>query len=285
MTLQDLFNLDLRIDRDVRYRPGTDPRHVLDIYAPIGATGAPVVLFMYGGGWRSGDKRLFEHLGRAFVARGIVAVTVNYRLTPAVRSPEHARDCAAALRWVRDNIERYGGDPGDLFLSGHSAGGHLAALVATDERYLTEVGLTRADVNGVVLISGATDLRIHTETTVFTRREHIEEAFGSTDEELSASSPMHYVTPGVPPFLVIVAEADPPGLREQARRFSERLREAGGDVLFMSVKGRDHFSIVRRFGPSDDATCSAMVDFIRHYAADGAAPATDEHHPSTDPST
>ncbi len=264
MTFHDLFNLDVRIERDIRYRVGDDPRHMLDVYAPPGASGAPVVLYFYGGGWRSGDKRLFEHLGRAFVARGIIAVTVNYRLTPAVRSPEHARDCAAALRWVYDNIASHGGAPGSIVLSGHSAGGHLASLITVDQRYLAEFGLADSVIAGTVPISAATDLRLHTETTVFTRREHIEDAFGDTEEELRAGSPIAYVRGGLPPFLVIVAEGDPPGLRLQGKRFADALREAGGQVHFMSVKGRDHFSIVRRFGPSDDATCTAMVDFIRH---------------------
>src|SRR2546430_745079 len=91
MTFLELFKTDVRIERDIRYRQGDDPRHVLDVYAPHDARALPVALFFYGGGWRSGDKRLFEHLGRAFAVRGIVAVTVNYRLTPAVRAPANAR--------------------------------------------------------------------------------------------------------------------------------------------------------------------------------------------------
>ncbi|MBS1914357.1 MAG: alpha/beta hydrolase [Bacteroidetes bacterium] len=266
MTFHDLFKLDIAIERDIRYLPGENARHLLDVYAPRNAAGLPVVLFFYGGGWRSGDKRLFEHLGRAFAARGIIAVTVNYRLTPAVRSPAHTQDCAAALQWAYSSIAGYGGNPEAIFLSGHSAGGHLGALVTMDERYLAEVGLAPGVVRGCVIISGATDLRLHSETTVYTAKEYIEQAFGSTQEELAAASPIAYVRSGLPPFLVIVAELDPPGLREQGRRFADSLRDAGNDVRFMSVKGRDHFSIVRRFGPSDDATCGAMVDFIKHYA-------------------
>jgi acetyl esterase/lipase len=198
-------------------------------------------------------------------ARGIIAVPVNYRLTPSVKSPEHARDCAAALRWVRDNIGRHGGDPRNIFLTGHSAGAHLAALIATDPRYLSDVGLDASDVRGVAMISGVADLRVHAETTVHTRREYIEEAFGDSSGALADASPIVHVHAGLPPFLVIVAENDPPGLRDQGRTFAEALREAGGDAVYISVKGRDHFSIVRRFGPSDDPTVGAIVEFIRHF--------------------
>src|SRR5688572_10938822 len=98
----ELFSADVRIERDVDYLPGSgSERHRLDVYAPPDARTLPVVVFFYGGGWRSGDKRLFEHLGRAFATRGIVAAVVNYRLTPVVRSPAHAEDCAAATAWVR----------------------------------------------------------------------------------------------------------------------------------------------------------------------------------------
>jgi acetyl esterase/lipase len=265
LTFPDLFKLDIRIERDIPYLEDSEPRHALDIYAPPDAAGAPVALYFYGGGWRSGDKRLFEHLGRAFAARGIVAVPVNYRLTPAVKAPAHARDCVAALRWVHENIESHGGDRDKIFLTGHSAGAHLAALITVDERYLSEAGLDRSVIRGVAMISGVSDLRAHAETTVHTPRHYIEEAFGRTREELGEASPIVYVKEGLPPFLVIVAENDPPGLREQGKRFAEALREAGGDALYISVKGRDHFSIVRRFGPSDDPTVGAIVDFIKHY--------------------
>jgi acetyl esterase/lipase len=269
MTFLDLFRADVSIERDICYLPENgEDRHRLDLYAPPGAEQLPVAIFFYGGGWRSGDKRLFEHLGRAFALRGIVAVAVNYRLTPQVRSPLHAEDCVAAVAWVYQNIARYGGDPERLVLTGHSAGGHLAALITVDGHFLANVGVPPDVIRGTVIISGATDLRIHSQTTVFTKREHIEEAFGSTEEELAAASPIIYIRPGLPPFLVIVAEDDPPGLREQGKSFADALRDAGNDAMYVSIKGRDHFSIVRRFGPSDDTTANAIAEFIRHVAGE-----------------
>jgi len=266
MTFPELFRSDVRIERDRAYLDGGHERHRLDIYAPPDARGLPVLLFFHGGGWYSGDKRLFEHLGRAFAVRGCVAVVVNYRLTPEVKGPEHARDAAAALQWVHGNIEQYGGSADRLVVSGHSAGGHLAALITLDPRYRAEFPISEGALRGVAMISAATDLRIHAETTTFTPRERIEEAFGSSRGELGAASPIEYVHAGAPPFLILVAEDDPPGLREQGRRLADALREAGTILHYASIKGRDHFSIVRRFGPSDDPTVGAVVDFINHYA-------------------
>ena len=264
MTFIDLFNADVTIQRDIPYGRADEPRHMLDIYAPPGAGGLPVVIFFYGGGWRSGDKRLFEHLGRAFAIRGIVAVTVNYRLTPAVRSPAHAEDCAEAVAWVHREIAAYGGDPERLVLMGHSAGAHLAALLTLDERLLAAHEVPHAAISGLVFISGVVDLNEHVGSTVFTSREFIEEAFGSAPDELAAASPISYVRGDLPPVLVVIAENDPPGLRDQGKRFADALREHGNDPVLISVRGRDHFSIVRRFGPDDDTTAMAIVEFVKH---------------------
>lgn len=266
MTLLELFQQDVTIHRNIPYLNDGDERHLLDVYAPPHADGLPVALWFYGGGWRSGDKRLFEHLGRALALRGIVTVAVNYRLTPAVKHPAHIEDCAAAVAWTYKHIAEYGGDPRKLFLTGHSAGAHLASLLTLDRQYLDRVGVPAEVIPGVIPVSGASDLARHLGSTVFTTREQIEEAFGETEEELSAASPYYYVNGNAPPFLVIVAEDDPPGLQEQGKRLADALRDAGATARFIVVKGRDHFSIVRRFGPDDDATADAFGEFINHIA-------------------
>jgi acetyl esterase/lipase len=266
VTFIELFSADVRIHRDIPYGSVGDPRQLLDLYAPPDAQGLPVVVFFYGGGWRSGDKRLFEHLGRAFAVRGIVAVTVNYRLTPAVRSPVHAEDCAEAVAWVHREIAAYGGDPGRIVLMGHSAGAHLAALLTLDQHYLSAHTVPPESIRGLVFVSGVVDLNEHVGSTMFTSREFIEEAFGSTPEELAAASPISYIRAGLPPVLVVIAEKDPPGLREQGKRFADVLREYDNDPFIISVRGRDHFSIVRRFGPDDDTTAMAIVEFVKKIA-------------------
>lgn len=265
MTFHQLFEAQVTITRDIPYTDnGESERHRLDVYAPPDAVAAPVVVFFHGGGWRSGDKRLFEHLGRAFAVRGIVAVNVNYRLTPEVRSPLHAEDCAAACGWVVRSIESFGGDARRIVLAGHSAGAHLAALLAVDARYLDAVGFDRAALCGVVAISGVYDLAAHVDSTAITSAGHVREAFGNHDAALREASPMHHVARGLPPFLIVVAEDDPAVLREQAREFADALRDVEVNAMFVSIKGRDHLSIVRRFGPSSDTTATAIAEFVHH---------------------
>lgn len=266
MTLLELFQQDVTIHRDVQYMQGGQERHRLDIYAPPNAKELPVALWFYGGGWRSGDKRLFEHLGRALAIRGIITVAVNYRLTPAVQHPTHAEDCAAAVAWTYNNIASYGGNRECLFLTGHSAGAQIASLLALDTYYLQSAGVPVDVIRGVVPISGASDLAAHIGSTEITSREHIEEAFGTSQEQLRAASPLHHVKADAPPFLVVVAENDPQGLQDQGRSLADALRNVGVRARFISVKGRDHFSIVRRFGPGDDTTADAVGEFINYVA-------------------
>ena len=122
----------ITVSRDVRYAPGAGRRHLLDVYHPTEpVTGAPVLLQIHGGAWIIGNKRqqalpLMHHLA----ARDWVCVAPNYRLSPRTTFPDHLVDVKLALRWMREHIARYGGDPGFVAITGGSAGGHLAALAA-----------------------------------------------------------------------------------------------------------------------------------------------------------
>jgi len=120
---------------------GGGPRRTLDVYAPRDARSAPVVVFFYGGGWETGSKAMYRFVGAALAARDVVVVIPDYRLHPEVRFPAFMDDAAAAVAWTRANAADFGGDPRRLFLMGHSAGGHIAALLALDPEYLQSVGM------------------------------------------------------------------------------------------------------------------------------------------------
>src|SRR5437868_14287147 len=155
----------VEIQRDVSYYDGADRnpvRHKLDLYLPKGVAKFPTVVFVHGGSWSMGSKDGFLFLpghnatdhGRFFAERGIAAVFINYRLSPQVKHPEHVIDVARAFAWTRRNIVNYGGDADQLFLMGHSAGGHLVSLLASDPKYLMAEGLTPSNIRGVIPISG-----------------------------------------------------------------------------------------------------------------------------------
>ncbi|MDB5272044.1 MAG: alpha/beta hydrolase [Chitinophagaceae bacterium] len=126
-------------------------RHKLDVYAPKEKynTGK-VFVFIHGGSWDTGRKELYKFVGRAFAANGIVTVVINYRLSPVAKYDGMAYDCARAVAWVKENIATYGGNPKEIFVGGHSAGGQLAALIVTDPTYFDKVGISNP-VKGCIL--------------------------------------------------------------------------------------------------------------------------------------
>src|SRR5262245_21259620 len=115
------------------------------------------MMFVHGGAWRSGQKEMYAALGETFAKQGVGTAVINYRLSSSggtVKHPDHVKDVARAFAWVKENAARYGGDPEKLYISGHSAGGHLVALLATDEQYLKAEKCSAKDVRGVMALSG-----------------------------------------------------------------------------------------------------------------------------------
>ena len=138
---------------------GTDPRQELDVYVPAAPAAAtrPVVVFFYGGSWQNGDRANYLFVAQALTSRGYVAVLPDYRTYPETAFPGFVDDAAAAVRWTRDHAHEFGGDPARLFVMGHSAGAHLAALIATDPRYLAAQAMSKADLRGMIGLAGPYD--------------------------------------------------------------------------------------------------------------------------------
>ncbi len=237
---------------------GADPRrNALDLYRLRGAEAAPVLLFVHGGGWTSGDKGTYGYLGNAFASQGYVTVIPNYRLSPEVQHPVHVRDVARAVAWTYNRIADYGGDPERIVLMGHSAGGHLVALLALDDRYLREQGLSPRILDGVIPISGVYDLNAVP---------GFAEVFGNDPERRRDASPLTYAREGDPPpfpFLILYAQYDIPTLGHQAQVFYRALLAQGADADLSEVPDRDHGSIVAFLGRREDPATQLVVTFLR----------------------
>jgi acetyl esterase/lipase len=267
-----LSTAGLRVERDVCYHPRPDAdvsQQSLDIYAPAAAEndeGLPVVVFMHGGGWRAADKQdalgVHANICTALAQRGLLAVNVNYRLSPRVRHPAHALDAAHALAWVRENIGSFGGDADQVFASGHSSGGHLAALVTLDERYLQQAGTTAAFIKGVVGISGIYNVEHFAARNRMANRLMARPAFGADPATWADASPVSHARAAAPPFLMINAEDDE-RLEEEAEELAALLRTAGGSADTLIVPGTNHFTILGFVGSRDDTLIEQIVSFVK----------------------
>ena len=143
------------VARDIPYGTAHE-RQVLDVYAPAGAKNLPVVFWIHGGGWQSGDKTMVALKPKAFTDAGFVFVSINHRLLPTVEMGAITRDVASGLGWVHKNIAKYGGDPIRLLVMGHSSGGQLAALMCTDDRYAKAEGYSLTMIKGCVPVDADT---------------------------------------------------------------------------------------------------------------------------------
>jgi acetyl esterase/lipase len=173
----------------------------LDVYAPPNARNAPVVVFFYGGSWKSGKRQWYRWVGEALAAQGIVTVVPDYRQWPKVRLDGFMHDGAEAVRWAHDHAGEFGGDTGHVFVMGHSAGGHIAALLATDARWLGAVGMKPRDLSGFIGLAGPYDF------LPLTNDDFID-MFGHTAEQQARSQPINFVEGDEPPALLLQGETD-----------------------------------------------------------------------------
>ncbi|MGY3229471.1 acetyl esterase/lipase [Luteibacter sp. HA06] len=173
----------------------------LDVYAPPNARNAPVVVFFYGGSWKSGKRQWYRWVGEALAAQGVVTVVPDYRQWPKVRLDGFMHDGAEPVRWAHDHAGDFGGDTTHLFVMGHSAGGHIAALLATDARWLGAVGMKPRDLAGFIGLAGPYDF------LPLTNDDFID-MFGQTAEQQARSQPVNFVEGDEPPALLLQGETD-----------------------------------------------------------------------------
>jgi acetyl esterase/lipase len=311
--------------RDIPYCEGTesDPiRHRIDLFLPRGLKDYPTVVLIHGGCWVVGNNRcsgLYTSVGEFLASQGIAAALPNYRLAPQFKHPEQIKDVARAFAWVHHHIADHGGCAERIFIAGHSAGGHLAALLATDERYLQAEGLTTADIKGVISLSGVYDLpegglevtfggttgrAFHLDSLLPLRgvceksctslpdlpgiplRVNIfSPAFGDDVKVRADASPRKHVRPGLPPFLLFCAERDLPHLPGMAQAFCKALREQGCAARLVKVAGRNHNSLMFHAITPDDPVAREMVAFIRAHTRipPPGQPSHDDASPASNP--
>ena len=255
--------LAVRVVKDIAYRaavPGADGKETLDLYQPQGRTGAPVIVWYYGGALQEGDKRDATEVGAAgrFASAGIATAVVNYRLSPAVSHPAHIQDAAASFAWVKRHIAEYGGDPNQVFVVGHSAGAYLLALLATDGRYLAPYQLSARDIRGVVPVSAF--FWVERSGVAPDRPKTV---WGADEAVWMDASPAHHLRAGLPPMLILYADGDEPWRQQQNEEFERQVRKAGNDrVGIVRISGRTHMSILAHLKDDDDPASNNIIAFV-----------------------
>jgi acetyl esterase/lipase len=246
---------------DIAYAEGA--RGKLDVYRPRVADGAPVVVFFYGGRWSSGRKGLYRIFGRALRARGYAVVIPDYRIYPEVRFPAFVEDGARALRWTRNNIAKFGGDPRRLFVMGHSAGAHIAAMLAFDAQWLAAVGLDAGrTIAGVIGVAGPYDFLPFKDADLI-------RIFGGPDR--AETQPITFANGRKPPALLVTGDTDNVVHPGNSIRLAERLRESGNDATALRYRRFGHITVLAGYAPFLWNFLPAMRDLDAFVARAGAA--------------
>jgi acetyl esterase/lipase len=227
--------------RDVAYRSDGAAKHRLDVFRPAGGGAHAVVMFVHGGYWVSGDRQLYAELGRVLARQGLVTVIPSYRLAPEVRIDGMLDDVLGALGWTQAHAAEHGGDPARVFVMGHSAGGHIAALFASDPR--------GAGVRGFIALSPILDVPdMQAKNDDGFNAEVTAQVFGSDPEIQRRYSPVTHFSRTTRPLLLAVGSDDFPYMIPQAHAARAKLAAAGAPFEFHELAGYDHFDMIRRFG-------------------------------------
>lgn len=199
-------------------------------------TPRPVLIFFYGGGWAHGDRGAYAFAARAYAKAGFVVVVPDYRKVPTVRFPAFVQDGADAVKWTRDNIAGYGGDPRRIAVAGHSAGAYNAIMLAMDPRWLTAVGVDPHVIRAAVGLSGPYDF------FPFDKERSIEAFKGTSDGP--ATQPIHYARPGLPPMMLVTSTDDTQVRPYNARNLTKALEQVGAPVEMIDYDGLTHEEVV-----------------------------------------
>jgi arylformamidase len=250
-------------ETDISY--GLHARNTLDIYAPRGLKALkPIHVFIHGGGWHRGDKKRYEDMGHFYADRGIVFVAINYRLSPEVKHPKLAEDSAKAVKWVYDNISKYGGDHDKIVLSGHSAGAQLAALIATDPRYLSAHNLQPNFLRAVIPNDTASfDFTDPIKKGRWFVQPLIDETFGTDNAGLVEASPItHARTNKALPRFVLFVTNERPDAVVQTQNFHNAIIASGGKSDVHIIDGNSHREMAKGMFDANSAISKEILKVL-----------------------
>lgn len=231
-TLNNISYYDQKVSASDAY---ISERCVLDVYIPKNIKNFPTVIWFHGGGITGGEKEIPEALKN----KGIAVIGVNYRLSPKVKAPKYIEDAAAATAWAFKNIKKYGGREDLVFISGHSAGGYLAAMVGLDKKYLQKYGLDANALAGIIPFSG--QMISH-----FTTRK--EKGIDELDARIDDMAPLHFIRADAPPLLLITGDREKELLgRYEENAYMNRMMKLKGhkETTLYELQGFDHVGMAK----------------------------------------
>ena len=255
-----------RISSDIAYGP--HKRQKIDIYVPrnngaLVDEARPLLVFLYGGSWNSGDKQDYAFAAKAYAEKGFVVALPDYRLVPEVRFPAFVEDAAAAVAKARIVAPRYGADPDRIVLVGHSAGGHSALMLALDPQWLKAAGVPVQSIKGVAALSAPTDFY------PFVAGGVAEAALDGPHPELT--QPLRFARADAPPLWLATGSEDETVKPRNSRVLADAQAQLGAKVIFKQYEGLDHtdplMALAKPFvrkGPLLDDSAAFLMEYAAY---------------------
>ena len=255
--------------KSVEYLKADSSTHIvsqkLNIFAPRKQKKQKdVFIFIHGGNWNSGKRSLYSFLGTRLARKNVVSLIIDYPLSPKAGYKEMSFASAAAIKWAKDNIANYGGNPERIFISGHSAGGHLAALISLDNEYFDTLGITNP-IKGVILIDAA-----GLDMYGYLKSENLEEGhtyyttFTHNPAIWKKATPLYYLNSRIPPMLIYRGGKTYPSIKESNEKFITALKKIAPGTSYQVLKGKKHVPMILQFFWSANPRYKEIIQFMRN---------------------
>jgi acetyl esterase/lipase len=255
----------VKVAKDINYSNAGDESRQLNIYYPGNiAAGKDVLIFIHGGSWSSGRKETYWWLGRNFARKGVVTVNIDYGLAPQNQFGQMADDCAASVKWVKDHISAYGGNPARIFVMGHSAGGHLAELINSDPRYFKKAGIANP-IKGIILNDAfGLDMKAYMLTAEKDNRYYdFLRTFSNSPDTWEMGSPLHYVQYSRNPHLVFYGGNTYPAIQLQSEEIVKNFQSARVPVSLKIIKGKKHVGMISQMVFGGNQLYNDILSFMK----------------------
>lgn len=239
------------------------PNKKLDVYASKKADNLPVLVFFYGGSWESGEKEIYHFLGNRLARRDLIVVIADYPLASEYKLPAMQRSALAAVNWTKDNIRKYGGNPDRIFVSGHSAGGHLAALIAVKEEELPPSENGKKLAGSILIDAAGLDMYGYLRETSEGEGKKNLNAFTDDPAVWKEYSPMYFLPDQLAPMLILEGERTYPSIRSSRERFIKRVGEMGVEGVTVKIyPKKKHIPMITQFLWTGGRVYNDVLGFI-----------------------
>ncbi|MBC7888419.1 MAG: alpha/beta hydrolase [Ferruginibacter sp.] len=236
----------------------------LNVFAPRNNNSSKeVLIFIHGGSWNSGNKSLYSFLGNRMARKNVLTVIIDYPKSPEANYDEMATDAATAVKWVKQNIEQYGGDPDKIFIAGHSAGGHLATLITVYNKYFDRLGIANP-IKGAILIDAAgLDMYGYLQEENYPDGNTYLQTFTSNPATWKEASPLYHLRKGMPPLLIYRGGKTYPSIEVSNEKFVAALKDLGYNPAYHILKGKKHVPMISQFLNSGNRRYKEIIEFMR----------------------